>query len=85
MSKAVDKIKELGWICHVIAPSHGVMWRGVDILKLLDAYSEWSSGVLKDKVVVAYATMWGATDVMAKHVADGIIAEGATVTSPTCA
>jgi flavorubredoxin len=76
VGKAVDKIKELGWVCHVIAPSHGVAWRGVDILRLLDAYTEWSSGVLKDKVVVAYATMWGSTDMMAKQVADGIMAEG---------
>ncbi len=76
VGKAVEKIKELGWICNVIAPSHGVIWRGVDILRLLDAYSEWSSGVLEDKVVVAYATMWGSTDHMAKLVADGIVAEG---------
>ena len=33
VGKAVEKIKELGWVCHVIAPSHGVMWRGVDILQ----------------------------------------------------
>ena len=76
VGKAVDKIKALGWICHVVAPSHGVIWRGVDILKVLDAYTEWSSGVTKDKVVVAYATMWGATDVMARNIADGITAEG---------
>ena len=53
-----------------------MIWRGGDIPQLIDAYADWTGGVLKDKVVVAYATMWGATDVMAKQIADGIMAEG---------
>jgi len=79
VAKAVDKVKELGWVCNVIAPSHGVAWRGVDILTLLDRYAELASGKTREKIVVAYGTMWGSTDVLARAVADGAIAEGAEV------
>ncbi len=76
VGKAVEKIKELGWLCHVIAPSHGVAWRGVDIVHLLDAYASFTSGETREKITVVFGTMWGSTDALARAVADGIAAEG---------
>jgi flavorubredoxin len=76
VAKAVEKVKELGWVCHAIAPSHGVAWRGVDLVALLDTYAGLSSGVTKPKITVAFSTMWGSTDQLARAVADGIAAEG---------
>lgn len=81
VTKAVEKIKELGWLCHVIAPSHGVAWRGVDILSMLDAYERMSSGVRQAKVLVAFSTMWGSTDALARAVADGVASEGVDVSA----
>lgn len=79
VSKAVDKITEAGWACKVIAPSHGVIWRGSDISRAIDAYHTWSGGVTREKAVVAYATMWGSTKALAESIADGIAAEGVEV------
>ncbi len=79
VSKAVEKVGELGWACKVIAPSHGVAWRGDDIAVLLDAYARLTRGQTREKIVVAFSTMWGSTGTLARAVADGIAAEGVEV------
>jgi anaerobic nitric oxide reductase flavorubredoxin len=80
VSKAVAKIAEVGWAPTVIAPSHGVIWRGEALAKAEAAYARWTSNTLEDKVVVAYGTMWGSTDALARRIADGVAAEGVEVT-----
>jgi anaerobic nitric oxide reductase flavorubredoxin len=80
VAKAVAKIAEVGWAPTVIAPSHGVIWRGDALAKAIEAYGRWTSNALKDKVVVAYGTMWGSTDALARRIADGVAAEGVEVT-----
>lgn len=76
VSKAVAKIVENNWVCRVIAPSHGVIWRGPDVDAALDAYGRLTAGETRDKLVIAYATMWGSTDILAKRIADGAIEQG---------
>lgn len=76
VGKAIDKVVEAGWKLDVIAPSHGVIWRGEGIDRAIAAYRKWTANTLKDKAIVAYATMWESTDALAKAIADGIIAEG---------
>jgi anaerobic nitric oxide reductase flavorubredoxin len=79
VGKSMGKVVELGWVCDVIAPSHGVVWRRDEIPAVFDAYDRFIAGETEDKIVVAYSTMWGATDVLAREIADGATAAGAQV------
>jgi flavorubredoxin len=79
VAKAVSKIVEAGWTCSTIAPSHGVIWRHRDVPTLIDAYDRYSGGDTYDKLVIAYGTMWGSTDVMAREIADGAASTGVDV------
>jgi flavorubredoxin len=62
----------------MIAPSHGIIWRR-DPGKIIEAYRAWSRNAVRPKVVVAYATMWGATETMARRIVDGIQDAGVEV------
>jgi len=76
--KKLDEVGGLGIDIRMIAPSHGVIWRSYagDILK---AYTDWSRGVSKDKVTIVFDTMHGSTTMLAKAIAEGVMAEGADV------
>jgi len=62
----------------MIAPSHGVIWRG-NPGKILKAYQGWVAGETKRKAVVVYDTMWGSTQILARAIADGIASKGVDV------
>lgn len=76
VGKAIEKVVEAGWAPEVIAPSHGVAWRGDDIGRVLDAYGRWVAGETRQIVVVAFGTMWESTRQLAHAVADGVAREG---------
>ncbi len=63
----------------VIATDHGPVWRGKLLSKPLELYAKWAAQVPEKRAVVVYDTMWGATDRMARSVADGIRSTGAGV------
>ena len=79
VAKAVAKVIEQGWACDVIAPSHGVIWRHDEVPAAFDAYDRYTAGETEDKLVIAYSTMWGSTDILAREIADGAAAEGVDV------
>jgi flavorubredoxin len=79
IAKVMEKVSAAGWTSATVAPSHGVIWRGDLVAEAMAAYERWGSGVLRDKVVVAYSTMWGSTDELARTVADSLIASGMDV------
>jgi flavorubredoxin len=79
VAKAIDKVTERGWTCNVVAPSHGVIWRGDDIGTAIAEYQKWSGGAKRDRAVVVYSTMWGSTDALAHRITDGIGAAGVEV------
>ncbi len=79
VAKAVEKVVDAGWVCKTIAPSHGVIWRERDIPTLLETYGRCTSGDTFDKLVIAYGTMWGSTDILAREIADGAIEAGVEV------
>jgi flavorubredoxin len=79
VSKAVEKLVESGIELDVIAPSHGVVWRGESIGAAIEAYAGMTSGQTVPKVVIAASTMWGSTDAMARAIADGVAETGADV------
>lgn len=79
IAKSLEKMAAAQWVPTVIAPSHGVIWRGDLVERAIDAYERWGAGVKRDKVVVAYSTMWGSTDELARTIADAVIAKGLDV------
>ena len=79
VGKAIDKVLDKGWALDVVAPSHGVMWRGADFGHVVEHYRRWGSGELADKAVVVYSTMWGSTEALAQRVGEGLSAGGVEV------
>ncbi len=59
----------------MIAPSHGIIWRK-NPLKIIEAYLNWASNKTKDKVIIAYETMWGATRKMAQAISEVLMDAG---------
>ncbi len=78
ISKKIDEVKQMNAPISMIAPSHGVIWRR-DPMKIINAYYSWASNITKAKVVIVYETMWGATEKMARKIADGITDAGINV------
>ncbi len=79
VAKAASKVVELGWACDTIAPSHGVIWRRDTVPAAFDIYDRLTAGETEEKLVVAYSTMWGSTDVLAREIADGASSTGVDV------
>ena len=53
----------------MIAPSHGCIWSGEkEVSTILGLYEQWASGQNKNKAVIVYDTMWGATATLANAV-----------------
>jgi anaerobic nitric oxide reductase flavorubredoxin len=76
VAKAVEKVAEIGWAPTVLATSHGVIWRGDTVTAAIEAYARWCANTRYDKVIVAYSTMWGSTDELARAIVDGVASEG---------
>ena len=76
VARALEKTRALN--PKVIAPAHGVMWRG-HIPQILDAYGRWSRGETRPRAMVVYDTMWHSTEAMALAVVEGIENEGVEV------
>jgi len=72
IQRALDKVKALD--LKMIAPSHGPIYRNPQ--RILDAYELWARGPLRQKAVVIYVTMWGATETLEKAIVESISAEG---------
>ena len=77
--KKVEELEELGLLekVKIIAPCHGqIIKNPANIIKW---YSEWATGVCKDKVTLIYDTMHFSTKTMAHAIAEGIMSEGCEV------
>lgn len=61
----------------MIAPCHGQIW--TNPAPIVEKYSEWGSGVCKDKITVIYDTMHHSTEKLAFQIAEGIMSEGVEV------
>jgi len=78
VTKKLNDLLSRNFNIEIIAPAHGVIWRG-DLKGILDAYLKWSNGVPEKKAVVVYDTMWGSTARMAHAIASGIMSKGVKV------
>ncbi|RLF88971.1 FprA family A-type flavoprotein, partial [Thermococci archaeon] len=63
--RALQKIEELE--IEIIAPSHGPIYRNPS--RIIEAYKHWSGGETKEKVLIAYVSMWGANEAMVRELA----------------
>jgi len=70
--RKIEQIQKMNIPIKMIAPSHGIIWRK-DPERIINAYLSWAKNETKPKVVVVYETMWGATEKMARKIAEGII------------
>lgn len=70
--KAMEKIENLK--IEFIAPSHGPIYKNPK--KILDAYSRWTKGETKNKVIIVYVSMWKSTEKMIKTMAEILHEEG---------
>ncbi|OPY27432.1 MAG: Type A flavoprotein FprA [Methanocella sp. PtaU1.Bin125] len=73
--KALEKIEPLD--IRVLAPSHGPVYRNPG--KIVDEYRRWTAGETKEKAIVAFVSMWGTTDRMAKAMAEALANDGIEV------
>lgn len=74
VQEKIKEIEEMALDIKMIAPAHGVIWRGPE--KILGAYKKWSSGEAQRKATIVYDTMWRSTATMADEIARGLISEG---------
>lgn len=64
----------------MIAPSHGLIWRS-DIDEITGRYAAWADHETdENKAVVVFDSMWGATLILARQIAEKWESEGRTVT-----
>jgi flavorubredoxin len=78
VGKLLDSVGQMGLQIDMIAPDHGVICRS-DPGKIVEAYGRWSAQEPSRKALVVYDTMWQATEMMAKAIADGISQEEVSV------
>ena len=76
--KKIQEVQKMNIPIKMIAPSHGIIWRK-DPMKIIGAYISWAKNEIKPKVVIAYETMWGATEKMARRIVEGISDAGVNV------
>ncbi|OIP96888.1 MBL fold hydrolase [Candidatus Wirthbacteria bacterium CG2_30_54_11] len=63
VKKNLDKLAPLTF--DLIAPSHGPVYDHPDLI--LEAYRDWTSETVKNRVLLAYVSMHGSTRLMAEH------------------
>ena len=75
VTKKLAEVQQLGLDIEIIAPSHGIIWR-THPAEIVQAYARWAQGVAEPRVIVAYDTMWGSTERMARTLVEGVASEG---------
>ena len=71
-------VKVGGLDIKMIAPAHGVIWRS-KIAQIVERYAAWGNGVNDGSLVIAYETMWGGTEAIARAMVEGAAAAGVKV------
>jgi anaerobic nitric oxide reductase flavorubredoxin len=71
----IAEIVKLGLEIDMIAPDHGIIWRG-DPGRILQMYLDMADGVADLRVAVVYDTMWHSTEHMMYSIIQGIKDEG---------
>lgn len=72
------RMEKLGIAPRIIAPDHGPVWRK-EPRAILELYMRWAAQRPERKAVIAYDTMWGSTELMARAIGEGLGENGARV------
>lgn len=81
-SSVLKAIKDLeGFKTEVIAPSHGLVWRGNprEIINKYIRYSNYNKDFAEPEICVVWGSMYGNTEVMLNSILKGIASEGVSV------
>lgn len=78
VDKFLAKFLSLSLELEVVAPDHGLCWRGEGIAQILSHYQCWADPQKRrqHKLVVLFDTMWHSTQLMAEHIAQGARSQG---------
>jgi flavorubredoxin len=76
--KKIQEVSAMNLPIKMIAPSHGLIWRN-EPMQIVLKWLSWAKGESAKEVVVAFDTMWGATEEMANLIVEGVEAEGMPV------
>jgi flavorubredoxin len=77
VTKTLAKVAELDLPIQVIAPDHGPIWRQ-DPARIVALYGEWAEQKPTRKAAIVYDSMWQSTALMARAIAEGLAAGGAS-------
>ena len=78
ITKLGERVAASGLTFKMVGPDHGPVWRK-DMGNILADYRRWALHKPTMKAVVAYGTMWHSTEVMARHIGEGLAEEGVSV------
>lgn len=71
--KTVNEVVSLGWDIDMIAPDHGVIFRGkAEAQKIIGKYVELAEQKPGKKALIFYDTMWHSTEGLAYAIGDGL-------------
>jgi len=71
----IKAIKEMGVPISMIAPDHGIIWRG-EPEGIMQKYLDMANGKADLAVSIIYDTMWNSTEIMTDPLMQGIADEG---------
>lgn len=77
--KILGEVQKLGWAVDMIAPDHGLIWRGNGVGEIIEAYVRYAKQAPTNKAVVTFDTMWHSTERMAEGLAEGLAESGVAV------
>jgi flavorubredoxin len=76
--RKIEEVQKMKLPIKIIAPSHGLIWRK-DPMQIVEKYAYWAKNSVTPKVVIAYETMWGSTEKMARKISEGLTDAGVSV------
>ena len=77
--KILDEVGKLGWDVNMIAPDHGLIWRGEGVARVIEDYRRFALQKPANRAVIFFDTMWRSTERMAEAIAQGLVDGGTPV------
>ncbi len=79
IQRLLEKVGEMKLEIDMIAPDHGVIWRGERCADIISAYDNWCHYHSHNKALVIYETMWHSTHKMANAIGSQLAHNGMEV------
>jgi len=78
VSAFLKLVEQKGINPRMICPDHGLIWTK-QIPDIVQMYHDFAAQKSKKKAVIVYDTMWGSTEKMSAHIAEGLAGQGLEV------